>query len=315
MSFSARDDFREYQEVPKDINLEIQEKLEAIREELKQSPEVIKIAKEIDISNINYIVNFGSELELEFSKFTDRILNSIKTFNVKKIGVILDEFKEILSSFYNKVNEGNIEQILKEFYNVDSDIERIYFEISKYNSEMMANEKELQDLYYKNFEVFIELEKNTAACGLIIDELEGEDLPYWEQRAKYGFGDDKIKLQELSSALEMLKNRLDNLENDKLVLIEAAVQIKIIQKENLELEEKIQYALIVPIPIFKDGLILKRQTLTGIYSTSLLLKVEALEDSWKLIINNMNDTKKIEIENKKMREVGINKIKSKINRK
>ncbi|MGE5628340.1 MAG: toxic anion resistance protein [Solirubrobacterales bacterium] len=302
MSFSDEKDFRE-----------IQEKLESISEELKQSPEVIKIAKEIDVSNINYIINFGRDLEKEFSNFTDRIMNCIKTFNVKNIGVTIEELKEILNNFYNEAAKGSIEQILKEIDNLDSEIQRIYFDVTKYNNEMVVKDKELQGLYLKNFEFFKEFEKNTAACSLIIDEIEREDLPYWEQRAKYGYGDDNIKLQELSSSIHMLKHRLLSLENSKLALIEAAAQIKIIQKENLKLEEKIKSALIIPISILKNELILRRQAITGSYSTSTLLKVEALEDSWKKIIEDINDTKKIEMENKKIREVGINKIKSKIN--
>jgi uncharacterized protein YaaN involved in tellurite resistance len=61
MRFSEEKELKELQEIPDDTQLEIEEKLEAIKEELKQSPEVIKIAKELDVTDIGSIMKFGHE--------------------------------------------------------------------------------------------------------------------------------------------------------------------------------------------------------------------------------------------------------------
>jgi uncharacterized protein YaaN involved in tellurite resistance len=280
MRFSEDEDIKEVIEIPDDTQLEIEEKLDAIREELKQSPEVIKIAKELNVADIGAIMKFGHEPSLEVSKFSDRILNSIKLYNVENSSVMLKELTKIMSrfdkeeleekpeGFFAKMFAGGkrtIEQILSKYQTLGAEIDRIYSRISAYNSEILKTNKDLEEMFEKNFEYYKELEKYTAACSLIVDEIEKEDLPCWEQRATYGYGDDNIKLQEVKNSLEMLKHRLYDLEMAKMVALQTAPQIRIIQKGNYKLIGKIQSAFIITIPIFKNGLIqavtLKRQKL------------------------------------------------------
>ncbi len=363
MRFSEDEDIKEVIEIPDDTQLEIEEKLDAIREELKQSPEVIKIAKELNVTDIGAIMKFGHEPSLEVSKFSDRILNSIKLYNVENSSVMLKELTKIMSRFdkeeLEKKPEGffakmfaggkrTIEQILSKYQTLGAEIDRIYSRISAYNGEILKTNKDLEEMFEKNFEYYKELEKYTAACSLIIDEIEKEDLPYWEQRATYGYGDDNIKLQEVKNSLEMLKHRLYDLEMAKMVALQTAPQIRIIQKGNYKLIGKIQSAFIITIPIFKNGLIqavtLKRQKLIAESmdaldkaTNELLLKnaeniknqsidiarstggpsvkAETLETAWRTIMEGIQETERIEIENKKLRDDGIqkiNKIKSEI---
>jgi len=363
MRFSGESNSKELQEIPTDTQLEIEEKLEMIKEELKQSPEVIKIAKDLNVSDINSIIQFGHEPSVEVSKFADKILSSIKLYNVENSSIMLKELTKIMSrfdkeeleekpeGFFAKVFAGGkktIEQLLSKYQTLGGEIDRIYSRISAYNSEIIKTNKDLEELFAKNFEYYKELEKYTAACSLIIDEIEREDLPYWEQRAKYGYGDDNIKLQEVKSALEMLKHRLYDLEMAKLVSLQTAPQIRIIQKGNYKLIGKIQSAFIITIPIFKNGLIqavtLKRQKLIAESMDALdkatnelliknaeniknqsidiakitggpAVKVDTLETTWKTIMEGIDETERIEKENRKLRDDGIiriNRIKSEI---
>lgn len=356
MRFGDVSELKELKEIPVDTKSEIEEKLEAIKDELKQSPQVVEIAKGLDVSDINSIMQFGYEPSLEVSRFSDKILNSIKIYNVENSSVMLKELTKIMSrfdkeeleekpeSFFAKVFTGGkktIEQILSKYQTIGSEIDKIYSRIAAYNSEILKTNKELEEMFSKNFEYYKELEKYTAACSLIIDEIEKEDIPYWEERAKYGYGDDNIKLQEVMSSLEMLKHRLYDLEIAKMVALQTAPQIRIIQKGNYKLIGKIQSAFIITIPIFKNGLIqavtLKRQKLISesmdaldkatnqlliknaenIKSQSIEIakktggpsvKVETLETAWRTIMDGVKETETIENENKKLRDDGINRI-------
>jgi len=62
MRFGDDNDIKETQETQGDTQLEIEEKFEMINEELKRSPEVIKIAKELDVSDLNSIMHFGIKI-------------------------------------------------------------------------------------------------------------------------------------------------------------------------------------------------------------------------------------------------------------
>jgi uncharacterized protein YaaN involved in tellurite resistance len=363
MRFGDSNDIKELQEIPMDTQLEIEEKFEMINEELKHSPEVIKIAKELNVSDLNTIMQFGHEPAVEVSKFADKILGSIKIYNVENSGDMLKELTKIMSrfdkeeltespdGFFAKIFAGGkktIEQLLSKYQSLGGEIDRIYSRISAYNSEIIKTNKALEEMFAQNFDYYKELEKYTAACGLIINEIESEDVPYWEQRAGFGYGDDNLKLQEVKAALEMLKQRLYDLEMAKMVSLQTAPQIRLIQKGNYKLIGKIQSAFIITIPIFKNGLIqavtIKRQRIIAQSMEALdkatnelliknaeniknqsidiakisggeAIKVETLETAWKTIMEGIEETERIENENRKIRDEGankINKIKSEI---
>lgn len=340
----------------RDARDEIEQKLQLIKEELKQSPEVIAIAKGTDVSDVASIMKLGHEPSEEVSKFADRILRSIKIYDVESSGAMLKELTRIMSRFDRQELEdkpegflarmfsggkSTITQILSKYQSLGGEIDRIYEKIAVYNKEITKNNKELEEMFEKNFEYFKELEKYSAACSLLIDHVEREQLPYWEERAKSGYGDDSIKLQEVKYALEMLRHRLYDLEMAKVVALQTAPQIRLLQKGNYKLMAKIQSAFIITIPIFKNGLIqavtAKRQRLIAESMDALdkatnelilknaenlkqssidiarvsggeALKIETLEAAWKTISSGIEETGKIEEENRKLREEAMKKL-------
>lgn len=339
-----------------DTQEEIEKKLELIKEELKQSPEVIAIAEGTDVSDVAAIMRLGQEPSEEVSKFADRILHSIKLYDVESSGAMLKELTKIMSRFDRQELEekpagffarlfsggkNTITHILSKYQSLGGEIDRIYEKIAVYNKEITKNNGELEEMFEKNFEYFKELEKYSAACSLLIDKVESEDLPYWEERAKSGYGDDSIKLQEVRYSLEMLRHRLYDLELAKVVALQTAPQIRLIQKGNYKLMAKIQSAFIITIPIFKNGLIqavtMKRQRLIAESMDALdkatnelilknaenlrnssvdiakvtggeALKIETLEAAWRTIMEGIQETEKIEDENRKLREEGLKKL-------
>jgi uncharacterized protein YaaN involved in tellurite resistance len=343
-------------EYDKDAQEEIEKKLEIIREELKQSPEVIAIAKAVDTSDVGAIMKLGQEPSEEVSKFADRILHSIKIYDVESSGAMLKDLTRIMGRFDRKELEERPEgffaklfsggksamsRILSKYQSLGGEIDRIYEKIAVYNKEIEKNNGELEEMFEKNFEYFKELEKYTAACSLLIEQLESEDLPYWEERAKSGYGDDSIKLQEVRYSLDMLRHRLYDLELAKVVALQTAPQIRQLQKGNYKLMAKIQSAFIITIPIFKNGLIqavtAKRQKLIAesmdaldkatnelllknaenLKSSSIdiakvtggeAVKLETLETAWRTIMEGIQETERIEEENRKLREEGMSKI-------
>jgi uncharacterized protein YaaN involved in tellurite resistance len=166
-------------------------------------------------------------------------------------------------------------------------------------------------------------------------------VPELASLAEKGSAEANLNLQSLYNAIDMLKARVYDLELAKVVAMQTAPQIKIIQKSNFKLVGKIHSAFVITIPIFKNGLIqavtLKRQNLIAesMYAldkttNELLLKnaeniknqsieitkltgnstikIETLESTWNIIKEGINETRRIEEENRKLREEGAKKI-------
>ncbi|MDP4178742.1 MAG: toxic anion resistance protein [Bacillota bacterium] len=336
---------------------EMEIKMADIRKELESSPEVIALSKQIDVKDAKSILQFGDAPANEISKFSDRILYSIKSSSIEGSSDMLRELNKIMKRFdkeelNEKTNDGffskmfaggknTIDKLFSKYQSLGGEIDKIYRQISSYKNELNKTNDLLEEMFSQNLGYYKQLEKYIIACNLVIKEMETEDLPYYQEKAASGDSEDVLNLETVNNIIEMLKQRSYDLELARMVSMQTAPQIRIIQKGNFKLVGKIHSAFIITIPIFKNGLIqavtLKRQKLVAESmdaldktTNELLLKnaeniknqsiqiakisgnsavrIDTLEKTWETIVEGINETSRIEAENRKLREEGLQKI-------
>jgi uncharacterized protein YaaN involved in tellurite resistance len=321
-----------------------------LKVQLKKDPEVLQLAAKINPKNQIELLEFGREPANEISAFTGKVLNTVQANSMeessellKQLGKIMDKFdkkdfvekKGFLSKMFNKGNKV-IEQLFSKYQTMGTEIDKVYVEITKYESEMKKSTTTLEELYDKNFQYFMELEKYIAAGDVKIDELK-QQLPGVQVKAESGNQMALMELNSLQNAIELLEQRVYDLEMAKQVSYQSAPQIRMLQRGNTKLIGKINSAFVTTIPIFKTGLInaiaAKRQSLVAEGMNELdrrtnemllknandisrqsvdiarmsgqpSIKIETIEQTWETIMQGMNETRAIEDENRKMREQG-----------
>ncbi|MBB5179715.1 uncharacterized protein YaaN involved in tellurite resistance [Planomicrobium koreense] len=321
-----------------------------LKVQLKKDPEVLQLAAKINPKNQIELLEFGREPANEISAFTGKVLNTVQANSMeessellKQLGKIMDKFdkkdfvekKGFLSKMFNKGNKV-IEQLFSKYQTMGTEIDKVYVEITKYESEMKKSTTTLEELYDKNFQYFMELEKYIAAGDVKIDELK-QQLPGVQAKAESGNQMALMELNSLQNAIELLEQRVYDLEMAKQVSYQSAPQIRMLQRGNTKLIGKINSAFVTTIPIFKTGLInaiaAKRQSLVAEGMNELdrrtnemllknandisrqsvdiarmsgqpSIKIETIEQTWETIMQGMNETRAIEDENRKMREQG-----------
>lgn len=337
---------------------EFHARIEEINKELENSKEVKELTKLLDTNNPNSIISFGSVPADEISKFADRILNSIRASNIEGSSMMLKELSRLMErfdkgeviepekrGFLSKIfvsSKKTVEKLLIKYQSIGREIDKIYKEITTYKNELTKANDMLEEMFLQNLEYYKELEKYTAAGNLVIRRLQEEELPKYEELANSGDAQAVLNLQSLNNAIDMMKTRVYDLELAKMVAMQTAPQIRVIQRSNYKLIGKIQSAFVVTIPIFKNGLIqavtLKRQNLIAESMEALdnttnelllknaeniknqsieiakltgspSIKIETLENTWKTIMEGIKETARIEEENRKLREEGSKKIK------
>ncbi|WP_139903688.1 toxic anion resistance protein [Clostridium thermarum] len=329
----------------------------SIKEKLRRSPEVLQIASAINVKDANAILEYGNQPAQEISKFADQILKTMKTNTVESSGIMIKELTNIMKKFdkqdFEDKPEGffgklfnkpmkSIEKVMGKYKTIGSEIDKIYVELGKYKNDLNDANIMLDNMYEQNFQYYQELEKYIVAGNLVIEKLENEDLPALEAKAA-ATGDqmDYMNLENMKTAIEMMKQRVYDLETAKMVSLQTAPQIRMIQRGNYKLVSKIHSAFIITIPVFKNGIVqavaLKRQrivsdSLTELDRTTneLLLKnaeniknqsidiaklagstsvrIDTLEKTWNTIMEGIEETKRIEEENKRLREQGLLKL-------
>jgi len=337
-------------------NKDMQQKAISIDRQLKISPQVIQIASNLNIKDANAILEFGNEPAQQISKFADQILNSIKSSSVEDSGVMIKELTSIMKKFDKQDFEEEktgffgkmfakpskaIDKMLGKYKSIGGEIDKIYTGLSGYKVEINKSNLMLEGLYNQNFEYYGELEKYIAAGNMVVEKCEAGDLKKLEELAANGEQINIINYENVKATLEMLKQRIYDLEMAKMVSLQTAPQIKMIQRGNYKLISKVHSAFIITIPVFKNGIIqaiaLKKQKLVAdslseldrttnellmknaenIRSQSVdiarlaggtSVKIETLEKTWNTIMQGIEETKSIEDENKRLREAGIIKL-------
>jgi uncharacterized protein YaaN involved in tellurite resistance len=331
-------------------------KVSDIKLALRKEPEIQNLARTIDERDQIQVLEFGKEPAVQISRFSDQILNNMRMSKVedsgellKQLGRIMDkfdakDFQKTSGGFFGKLfkkGEKMVEKLFGKYQTMGSEIDKVYIEISKYQHEMVDATNMLEQMYEQNYQYYLTLEKYIVAGEIKVEELKNNQLPQLEARAAAGDQMASMQLDSLKNVIELLEQRIYDLEMAKMVSLQTAPQIRLLQRGNTKLIGKINSAFVTTIPIFKNGLIqamaAKRQKLVADSMSELdrrtnemllknaqnisqqstdiarlaggpSIKIETIEESWNIIIKGMQETKAIEEDNKRLRIEGTKRL-------
>ena len=162
---------------------------------LRNHPEVQNLVRAIDERDQIQILEFGKEPAVQISRFSDQILQNMRTTKVedsgellKQLGRIMDKFDKkdfektsggILGKLFKK-GEKIVEKLFGKYQTMGKEIDNIYVEISKYQSEMTESTHMLENMYEQNYQYYLELEKYAVAGQMKADELKMIGCPNWK---------------------------------------------------------------------------------------------------------------------------------------
>jgi uncharacterized protein YaaN involved in tellurite resistance len=323
---------------------------------LRKEPDIQNLASSIDEKDQIQILEFGKEPAVQISRFSDQILSNMRTTKVEDSGELLKHLGRIMDKFdakdfqktsgglfgkFFKKGEKMIEKLFGKYQTMGQEIDKIYVEISKFQHEMVDATNMLENMYEQNYQYYLTLEKYVVAGEIKVEELKNNQLPQLESRAAQGDQLASMQLDSLKNAIELLEQRIYDLEMAKMVSLQTAPQIRLLQRGNTKLIGKINSAFVTTIPIFKNGLIqavaAKRQKLVADSMSELdrrtnemllknaqnisqqstdiarlagapSIKIETIEETWNIIIKGMQETRAIEEENKRLREEGTKRL-------
>nr|WP_295973985.1 toxic anion resistance protein [uncultured Bacillus sp.] len=323
---------------------------------LRSDPEVQNLVHSIDERDQIQILEFGKDPAVQISRFSDQILHNMRATKVEDSGELLKQLGRIMDKFDKKDFEKNsggflgklfkkgekmVEKLFGKYQTMGKEIDKVYVEISKYQSEMVDSTNMLEKMYEQNYQYYLELEKYAVAGKMKAEDLKTQQLPQLERQAVEDNQIASMQLDSLRNAVELLEQRVYDLEMAKMVALQTAPQIRLLQRGNTKLIGKINSAFVTTIPIFKNGLIqamaAKRQKLVADSMNELdrrtnemlmrnaqnisqqsvdiarlagspSIKIETIEESWNIIIKGMQETKAIEEENKRLREEGTKRL-------
>lgn len=215
----------------------------------------------------------------------------IKDFeNIKEPGLIEKIFKKFKNS---------IDAMLDRYESMGSEVDKIYMILKRFEAEIMQDSQNLSDLYKANIAYYQELERHIVAGELALKELDEVYLPQYEKQAQNP--NDTMAIQNyntLKMCRDMVDQRIYDLQIAEGVALQSLPMIQQMQMGNFDLVRTIKSSFITTLPIFKNCLIqavsLKRREL-------MAKNIEAVRNTTnELIVRNAQNTVKQSVELSKM---------------
>ena len=243
---------------------------DSLTEEEKKAIE--KFNSEIDVYDQTQILQFGAAAQEKISKFSDDVLNNVRTKDTGEVGNLLAnlvaEIKSFDSALADNAHMNIIEKIFssakKEFdkliakySKIEKNINTIEGGLEKDKLQMLKDINVFDNMYDKNLEYFKEISLYIIAGEKKLDELRDVTLPALKKVAEES-GDhlDVQKVQDMENIIHRFEKKLYDLKTTRLISIQMAPQIRLLQNNDAELVEKIQSSITNTIPLWKNQMVL-----------------------------------------------------------
>ena len=243
---------------------------ELLSEEEKKA--IDDFCSKIDVTDTAQVIQFGSAAQNKISAFSDTVLQNVKTKSTGEAGDLLAELVAEVKDFNTDVPDTlNPKGISGIFFNVRKQIDKMIAKYSKVETNISKIEKQLETqkikmlkditifdtMYEKNLEYFKELSLYIIAGEKKLDELRNVVLPELKKKAEEsGEQADVQKVNDMVNTINRFEKKLYDLKTTRIISIQMAPQIRLIQNNDSELVEKIQSSLINTIPLWKNQIVI-----------------------------------------------------------
>ena len=300
-------------------NEDIVETQKAVFDESMLSLEEKKIVEDfsnqIDLNKSNQILQYGVGAQKKIADFSETAINNVKTKDLGEIGEMLSGVVTELKSF--EVDEGekgflglfkkssNKLTVMKAKYDkAEVNINKICELLEKNQIQLLKDIAMLDKMYELNKTYFKELSMYILAGKKKLAKVHAEELPALVERSvASGFPEDAQAVNDLTAICNRFEKKIHDLELTRMISIQMAPQIRLVQGNDTIMAEKIQSTIVNTIPLWKSQMVLA----LGVSHSAQAAKVqrEVTDMTNELLRKNAETLKMATIETAKESERGI----------
>ena len=227
--------------------------------------------KKINVEDATQILHYGIKAQTNISQFSDSVLEDVKTKSTGEVGDLLADLVSQIKSFDSDIANENkgiigkifgnakkqIDKIIAKYGKIENNVDKIEKELEKHKLQMLKDITIFDTMYEKNLEYFKELSLYIIAGERKIEELKNEVLPALQKKAQEtGEQLDAQKYTDMQNTINRFEKKIYDLKTTRVISIQMAPQIRLLQSNETELVEKIQASIINTIPLWKNQIVL-----------------------------------------------------------
>ncbi len=314
------DDTSTQEELCKDIlNKDDMQIQKPVFDESILSPEEKKIvddfANQIDLNKSNQILQYGVGAQKKIADFSETALNNVRTKDLGEIGDMLSGVVTELKSFdveeeekgflgFFKKSSNKLTAMKSKYDKAEVNINKICEALEKNQIQLLKDIAMLDKMYELNKTYFKELSMYILAGKKKLAKVQAEELPALiEKSAASGLPEDAQAVNDLTAICNRFEKKIHDLELTRMISIQMAPQIRLVQGNDTIMAEKIQSTIVNTIPLWKSQMVLA----LGVTHSGQAAKAqrEVTDMTNELLRKNAETLKMATIETAKESERGI----------
>lgn len=275
---------------------------------------VAQFANEIDISNAKQVIQYGSSAQKSISDFSVNILGKVKTSELGDVGDALKELtvaldattepeKKGILGIFQKAKRG-VDSIKANYAKAETNVSRIEKDLEKHQVVLTQDVEMFEQMYDLNLQYYRELTMYIIAGKKALDKARGEQLEALKEKAETSqMQEDVENYNKYVNLCNRFEKKLHDLELTRVIAMQVAPQIRLLQDNDQEMLEKIQSSLVNTIPLWRHQMVLA----LGIEHTQRALSAQNMitEKTNELLTRNAETLKMATVETAKEAERSV----------
>lgn len=271
-------------------------------------------AEEIDIENVDQVVNYGIKAQTNISDFSVSILKKVKTYDLGDIGDSLKELtialdattepeKKGIFGVFQKAKRG-IGSIRANYAKAENNVDRIEKDLRNHSNVLTQDISVYQQMYELNVQYYRELTMYIIAGKKALASAKGTKLQELKVKAENSEKQEDVQAyRDYEDLCHRFEKKLSDLEITRVISIQSAPQVRMLQNNDREMLDKLQSSLANTISLWRNQLVLS----LGIEHTSRALQAQGTlaEKTNELLKKNSETLKMATIETAKQSEKPI----------
>lgn len=229
---------------------------------------VDEFSKQIDLYKSSQILQYGVGAQKKIADFSENALNNVKTKDLGEIGELLSGVVTELKSFdvdeeekgflgFFKKTSNKITAMKAKYDKAEVNINKIVEVLETNQIQLLKDIAMLDKMYELNKTYYKELSMYILAGKKKLQQVQEVDLPALVKKStESGLPEDAQAVNDLTAIINRFEKKIHDLELTRMISIQMAPQIRLIQANDTMMAEKIQSTIVNTIPLWKSQMVL-----------------------------------------------------------
>ena len=230
---------------------------------------VRSFSEQIDVTNTEQVMNYGSGAQKNISEFSDAALNTVRTKDLGEVGDMLGDLvvelqglnfdaqeKKGFLGLFKKAGQS-VAEMKASFDKAEVNVDKIVESLEKHEITLMKDISLMDKMYQRNQEYMKELTMYILAGKLKIEELREVELPKMIAHAKEtNLPEDAQAANDFANLIGRFEKKIHDLELTRTISVQMAPQIRMVQNNDQLMAEKIRSSIVNTIPLWKNQMVM-----------------------------------------------------------